>query len=104
MRKREDKILNSLTGLQKATAPDFFYTRLLGRMQQEIVPQRKQFFLLRPVFIGAVLFLVLIINIFSITQFNSKAPSQKATIPSSQPASIESFADAYHLNTQSVYE
>ncbi|WP_462255176.1 hypothetical protein [Ferruginibacter sp.] len=103
MNNKEDKILNSLAGLQKAAAPDFFYTRLLGRMQNESVPQQKQFFLLSPVFVGAVLFLVLILNVFSIVQLN-KTPEQKVTVHSAGPASLQSFADAYNMNTALVYE
>ena len=61
---RVDKVMESLNGLQKAVAPDFFYTRLTGRMQKETEPVRKPFFLLRPAFITAALSLVFIINIF----------------------------------------
>jgi hypothetical protein len=104
MHNKEDKILESLSGMQKAQAPDFFYTRLLGRMQQEILPEKKQFILLRPAFISAILFLVLILNVFSIMRFSNKASQQKETVRSSQPASIASFANAYNLNTESVYE
>jgi hypothetical protein len=100
---RADRILNSINGLQKATAPDFFYTRLIGRMQQEMEPKRKPFFLLRPAFVAAALSVVLIVNIISLTRLN-KQPEQKATIPSNKPATIESFAKAYDLNTDSVYE
>jgi hypothetical protein len=100
---KEEKILNSLEGLQKAVTPDFFYTRLLGRMQNEIVPQQKQIFLLRPVFVGAVLFLVLIVNVFSIVKLN-KNPEQKVTVHSTGAASLQSFADAYNMNTTTVYE
>ena len=103
MNTKEEKILNSLTNLQKAAAPDFFYTRLIGRMQQEIAPKRKPVFLLQPAFVTAALTLVLIVNVFSILKF-SKAPVQKATVQSAKPAALESFADAYNLNSASVYE
>ncbi len=32
---RIDAVLNSLDGMQRAKAPDFLYTRLQGRMEQE---------------------------------------------------------------------
>ncbi len=99
----EKKILNSLTGLQKAAAPDFFYTLLLGRMQQEIEPKARPVFFLRPVFITGALMLVLLVNIFSIVNFN-KIPQQKAGQPSTKPSTLESFAEAYNMNTASVYE
>ncbi|MBU9937686.1 MAG: hypothetical protein KTQ13_13610, partial [Ferruginibacter sp.] len=49
---RTERILKSLDGLQRSSAPDFFYTRLLGKMQNE--PEKKQALVLRPVFITAV--------------------------------------------------
>lgn len=111
MNNKEEKILNSLNGLQKAAAPDFFYTRLIGRMsanklgihKQEQEPGRKTFLLLRPAFITSALFAVLVINVFSIMQFN-KAPQQKTTVQSDKPATLESFAEAYNLNSAAVYE
>ena len=103
MNNKEEKILNSLTGLQKAAAPDFFYTRLQARMQRELEPKRKTIFLLRPSFVTSTLMLVLVINIFSILKFN-KIPEQKATVQSSKPATLESFAEAYNMNAASVYE
>ncbi|MGC4103519.1 hypothetical protein [Ferruginibacter sp.] len=104
MNNKEDKILNSLNGLQKAAAPDFFYTRLIGRMQQELGPAKKPFVLLRPAFASAALLVFLIINVFSIMQFDKKGPQKPATVQSSSPATLESFADAYNMNTESVYE
>jgi len=100
---KEEQILNSLTGLQKAAAPDFFYTRLLGRMQREMEPKRKTIFLLRPAFVTGALMLVLVVNIFSILKFN-EIPVQKKSVQSSKPATLESFAEAYNMNTASVYE
>jgi hypothetical protein len=97
---REERILNSLDGLQKAGAPDFFYTRLIGRMQNEMLPVKRPVFLLRPAFITAVLLVVFIVNIVSLTQFNK----EKTAASSSQPATIESFAKAYNMETGSVYE
>ena len=89
--------MGSLDGLQKAAAPDFFYTRLTGRMQQGSGSVRRPF-LLRPAFVTAALSLVLIINIISLMKLDSKPG------PVSKPATIESFAAAYALNTGTVYE
>ncbi len=100
---REDRILNSLAGLQKSTAPDFFYTRLIGRMQNEMEVKRRPFFVLRPVFVTASLLIVLIINVISLGQLD-KQPLQKDTVHSNKPATIESFAEAYNMGTTSVYE
>ena len=103
MNNKEDKILNSLEGLRKAAAPDFFYTRLTGRMRREIEPKRKPIFLLRPAFVTSALMLVLLVNVFSIMRFNA-VPHQKATVHSNEPATLDAFADAYNMNTSSVYE
>ncbi len=103
MENRIDKILGSTDGLKKAAAPDFFYTRLIGRMQQELEPKRKSFFLLRPAFITTALSLILVINIVALTQLN-KQPAPKATVQSTKPATIESFAKAYDMNSESLYE
>ncbi len=98
-----DRILGSIDKLKKAAAPDFFYTRLIGRMQQEREPKRKPFILLRPVFVTAALSVVLIINIVSLTQMN-KQPEQKAVIQTDKPATIESFAKAYNLDMETLYQ
>ena len=103
MENRIDKILGSADGLKKATAPNFFYTRLIGRMQQESEPKRKPFFLLRPAFITAALSLILLINIVALTQLN-KQPAQKAMVETGKPGTIESFAKAYDMNAESLYE
>ena len=100
---RTERILASLDGLQRIPAPDFFYTRLKGRMQNETEPAKERFFLLRPAFITAALSLVLIINVFSLMELNGR-PGKKENIHANKPATIESFADAYGMNTLSVYE
>ena len=99
---RTERILNSLDALEKATAPDFFYTRLKGKMQREMEPVKKPSFLLRPVFITTVLSIFLVVNVFSLVEIG-KTPKQNATIQSGS-ATIESFATAYNMNTASVYE
>ncbi len=99
---RTERILKSLDGLQRSSAPDFFYTRLLGKMQNE--PEKKQALVLRPVFITAALSVLLLVNIFSLFEMG-KIPAQPAVvIRNDQPAGIESFAKAYNMNSESVYE
>ena len=99
---RTERILNSLDGLQRSVAPGYFYTRLLGKMQNE--PEKKQALVLRPVFITAALSVLLLVNIFSLFEMG-KIPGQPAVvIQNDQPAGIESFAKAYNLNPGSVYE
>ena len=58
-----DSILSSLDQVKRASAPDYFYTRLKGRMQRES-EQPVGFWLLRPVSAIALLLLLLSINAF----------------------------------------
>jgi len=90
--------MDSLAGLKKAEAPDYFYTRLSGRMQDETEPVRKPFLLIRPAFVTAALSLVLILNIISLMR------TGKENTGSNKPATIEAFAEAYNMNAVSVYE
>ncbi len=101
---RTERILGSLDGLQRSAAPDFFYTRLTGRMQREEGPVKEKFILLRPAFITAALSLVLVVNIFSLMKL-STAPVKNENRHANKPATIESFTEAYGMNnTVSVYE
>ena len=100
---RTERILGSLDGLQKAAAPDFFYTRLAGRMQQETGSGEQSFFLLRPAFIAAALSVVFVVNIVSLLKLGGQATQNEST-HINKPASIESFATAYDMNSTSVYE
>ncbi len=100
---KTEQILESLGGLQKAMAPDFFYTRLLGRMQREAEPVKEKIFLLRPAFITAALSLVLIINVFSLVKLDRPSGNRQYN-QTNKPATIESFAEAYDMNSVTVYE
>lgn len=101
----EEKVLSimeSLEGIKPAVAPDFFYTRLKGKMLP--AAEKKTIFILRPAFITTALSLFLIVNIFSLLTMN-KMPKQYFSEQNSKPATIESFAKAYDLNaSESVYE
>lgn len=94
-------IMESFGGIQPAVAPDFFYTRLKGRMQP--AEEKKMIFLLHPVFITATLAILFIVNIISLVQ-TDKLPKPGPDAAYSKPASIESFTAAYNINTSSVYE
>ena len=100
---RIDRIMTSADGLEKAAAPDFFYTRLTGRMQREMEEKRRPFFVLRPAFATAALSIVLVFNIIFLTQRNLQ-PSKDTTTQAGQSATIESFAKAYDLDASSLYE
>jgi hypothetical protein len=98
---RVQSIMNSLDSIQPAMCPDFFYTRLKATMQPE--EKQKTFLMLRPAFIASALSLFLAVNIFSLFIFNKEA-NQYNSLQNDKPATIESFAKAYDLNTEYVYE
>ena len=98
---RIEKIMQSLSGIKPAAAPDFFYTRLTGRMQPQ---EEKTFFMLRPSFITAVLSLFLIVNVFSLLNLN-KTDVKNFSEQKNNPATIQSFTKAYNLTgSEFVYE
>ena len=104
---RIDRIMTSADGLQKAAAPDFFYSRLTGRMQRELDEKRRPFFVLRPAFATAALSILLIVNIIFLTQWNTRSTkdtSKDTTVQPGKPATIESFAKAYDMDASSLYE
>lgn len=61
------KSLNSLNGIKKAKAPDFFYTRLQARMEAEMLGKSNRFFWIGNLKLSAtVLALVLVMNMLSL--------------------------------------
>lgn len=96
---KTEEILNSLDGMYTAAAPDFFYTRLLGRMQNRLDNSKKSTFLLRPAFLTAALSVVLLVNIIAL----QKMTIQQKSTATTNKATIESFADAYNLNSTTSY-
>jgi hypothetical protein len=100
---RVQSIMESFGGMQPAAAPDFFYTRLRAKMEQPLA-EKKMIFILRPAFITTALAVLLIANVISLLQ-TDKLPKQEPSAVQSKPATIESFATAYDINTgSSVYE
>ena len=98
---RIENIMNSLSGIKPAAAPDFFYTRLTGKMQQG---DEKIFFMLRPSFITVALSFFLVLNVFSLVSLH-KAERKNFFVQKNQPANIESFAKAYNITgSESVYD
>lgn len=98
-----EEVLNSLDGIQRATTPDFFYTRLKARMEKGYEPVAQKPWIFKPVYAVAALLLVLIINAAVIFK-NSETKSG-----SSNPEieSLQSIAAEYNLNetiTEEVYK
>jgi len=100
-----ESIMRSLEGMQPAAAPDFFYTRLQGKMQPA-EPQRRSF-ILRPAFVTTALSFLLIVNVFSLFTMDrtpKQDPAARYQQEKATPASIESFTRAYDMHSGSVYE
>ncbi|MBS1759015.1 MAG: hypothetical protein JST23_02735 [Bacteroidetes bacterium] len=76
--KKLEEILNSLDGVQKTSAPDFFYTRLKARMERgtERLTQKRSWYL-QPIYIAAILLFVIAANAF--VYMNSKRSTQENT-------------------------
>ncbi len=97
-----DEVLNSLDGIQRATTPDFFYTRLKARMEKDMEPAAPKSWIFRPVYAVAALLLVLIINAAVIFK-NSETKSGS----NPEIESLQSIAAEYNLNetiTEEVYK
>jgi hypothetical protein len=97
--KNQEKILQSLDKIERAGAPGFFNTRLMARMQMEVLPGQQSFFMLRPAFITISLLLVLVFNIYTVAK-NAK----HSTIDNIHQSGIESFAAEYNFNSISTGE
>ena len=61
--KKTGLIFNSLDGISRATAPDFFYTRLKARMEKDTDQNKKPTWIVRPVYVLATLLLILAVNV-----------------------------------------
>jgi hypothetical protein len=81
--------LQSLEGMQEATADEFFYTRLKARMEKEL-PKDNWNFPLKPIWIIGTMAMFLVINIF---MFSQRGISKRNNVSSAN--TIESFAEAY---------
>lgn len=94
-----DEILSSLDNCQRASVPDFFYTRLKARMEkgQELRSATQRPLVLRPVFALVALAAVIIINAFVIFQKDAKSNNGNNTALS-ETESLQSIAAEYSLN------
>lgn len=94
-----EETLSSLDGVQRAAAPDFFYTRLTARMEKELttpawIPFGK------PVWLIATLLVFLVLNTMMIKQTKlSKTSGSNANSGSS----LQSFAAEYELSSTVNY-
>jgi hypothetical protein len=96
--KKADEILNSIENIQKAVAPDFFYTRLRARMEKESEVIAARPWILRPVYTFAALVIVLLVNAFVLFKENSTKQTTSTVDP------MQSIAAEYNLNDNSLYD
>jgi hypothetical protein len=102
--KNIDDILNSIEGIHRVPAPDFFYTRLRARMEKEVsVPVVKRS-VLQPAFIISGLVLLLLIN--AMVLLKNRGINGSNTIPTSarENDNLQIIATAYHINDISSEE
>lgn len=92
--KKVEEIMNSLDGCNRAAAPDFFYTRLTARLENETAAPVKESWVLRPVFAVAALVMVLLVNGFVLFQRNN--PNSNFT--AAETDNLQSVAAEYRLN------
>jgi len=97
---RVNQILSSLDANQRASAPDFFYTRLKARMEKELEPQNKnnKIWMLRPAYAIAALIVVLVINVAVILK---EEPSTEIN-NNSDSETEQSIAAEYSLNDNNI--
>ncbi len=94
-----EQSLSSLDGIQRAVAPDFFYTRLAARMEKALtIPAWIPFG--KPVWLIATLLVFLVLNTMMIKQ--SKLSKIKGAVANTE-SSLQSFAAEYELNSTVNY-
>ena len=95
-----EDILNSLDGSQRASAPDFFYTRLKARMEKGLNKDGQRSWVLRPVYALAGFALLLIVNAVVILQKDNVNTESN----NMDTVSAQTIAAEYVLNDNSIYD
>ncbi|HEX4877631.1 MAG TPA: hypothetical protein VFV31_13230 [Chitinophagaceae bacterium] len=102
MKKENDNaelILGSIDNIERAAAPEFFYTRLRARMEREAETVIARPWVLRPVYALTALFLILLINAFVLIKGNNSTENITNTSDT-----MQSIAAEYNLNDNSIYD
>jgi hypothetical protein len=103
MTKRTENILNSLDGIQRAKAPDFFYSRLRARMERQLGPEKASGWVLRPVYAIIALFVVLLINAAVLLRDSNEPSPNLASATDTE--TMQSMASEYRVNyVSSIYD
>jgi len=97
-----EDILNSLDNSQRAAAPDFFYTRLVARMEKALPVKNNTGWRLKPVYVIGALLMVLAVNAVVLL----KGQSETGNFTADNDESVQqSIAAEYSLNdNNSVYD
>jgi hypothetical protein len=102
---RIDAVLNSLEGMQRAKAPEFLYTRLQGRMEQEFDqggPLGR--WLTRPVLALTIAAIVLIINATTVLKMWKSNTASNSYVESGQQVAAEYPAGVYPVYNENSLE
>lgn len=91
-----EEIMNSLDGCQRASAPDFFYTRLRARMERETASARPAPWAVRPAYALAGMALILLINVLAV--FNRNTNPEENALNLQETDTFQSVAAEYRLN------
>lgn len=95
----EEEYLDSLKGMQRASAPAFFYTRLMARIEKERQQSPVIRFLTNPAVAMSVVALVLILNIMTIVRMTD---TENSTSDIQEIATV--IANEYNVSSYSVYD
>jgi len=101
--KRIEEILTGLDGVQRAAAPEFFYTRLRARMEKAVEPLATRKRVLYPVYALAAVILIMFINAAILVTKQNGAGSDTASL--NETETLQSIAAEYNINdVSSLYE
>lgn len=92
-----DEHLHSLRGMGEAVTDDFFYTRLMARMEKN-TPEKVWNLPFRPVWVVGVLFVMLALNGFMLLQEKKSNNASGETVSGN---SIQNFASSYDQSISS---
>jgi hypothetical protein len=102
---RIDAVLNSLEGMQRAKAPDFLYTRLKGRMEQEFDqggPIGR--WLTKPVLALTIAAIILIANATTVLKMWEQNTASNSNLESGQIVAAEYPAGVYPVYNENSLE
>ena len=101
--KRIEEILTGLDGVQRAAAPEFFYTRLRARMEKAVEPLATRKRVLYPVYAVAAVILIVFINAAILVTKQNSAGTDTASL--NETETLQSIAAEYNINdVSSLYE